>query len=199
MSIFNLRCIDRWNNRPSNGLDQIRTYKLFKGRSPLISILTAECLGTFILVFIGNCSVAQKIAGGDLSVQSIDVNFAYGLGAAFGIYCSQGVSGGHINPAVSLAQFILGNITFVQLCFYVMGQFLGAFISACLTFAVYVDAINFVDPKYTIPGYECDPLNATATCSHTAGIFATYPTGFFPTSTFELLVDQVSFFFNFVQ
>ena len=79
-----------------------------------------------------------------------------------------------------------------------MGQFLGAFISACLTFAVYVDAINFVDPKYTIPGYECDPLNATATCSHTAGIFATYPTGFFPTSTFELLVDQVSFFY-FVQ
>ena len=76
-----------------------------------------------------------------------------------------------------------------------MGQFLGAFISACLTFAVYVDAINFVDPHYTIPGYECDPLNATATCSHTAGIFATYPTGFFPTSTFELLVDQVSFFF----
>ena len=74
-----------------------------------------------------------------------------------------------------------------------MGQFLGAFISACLTFAVYVDAINFVDPNYTIPGYACDPLNVNATCSHTAGIFATYPTGFFPTSTFELLVDQVSF------
>ena len=74
-----------------------------------------------------------------------------------------------------------------------MGQFLGAFISACLTFAVYVDAINHVDPNYTVPGFECDPLDKNATCSHTAGIFATYPTGFFPTSTFELLVDQVSF------
>ena len=109
------------------------------------------------------------------------------------IYCSQGVSGGHINPAVSLAQFILGNITFAQFCFYVMGQFLGAFISACLTYAVYVDAINHVDPYYTIPGYACDALNPNVTCSPTAGIFATYPTGFFPTSTFELLVDQVRF------
>ena len=37
---------------------------------------------------------------------SLSVHFAWGLGAAFGIYLAKNTSGGHINPAVTLSKFI---------------------------------------------------------------------------------------------
>ena len=66
----------------------------------------SELLGTFILCVIGNASVAQNIALGNAAF--LDINLAYGLGCAFGVYVSAGVSGGHINPAVTISETILG-------------------------------------------------------------------------------------------
>ena len=40
------------------------------------------------------------------SSSSLSVHFAWGLGAAFGIYLAKNTSGGHINPAVTLSKFI---------------------------------------------------------------------------------------------
>ena len=94
-----------------------------------MSVFTAEVIGTFLLVFIGNNSVAQKIAQ-DGNV--LDINLAYGLGCAFGVYVSGGISGGHLNPAVSISQLILGNIPLKLCLVYIAAQMLGAFLTrAC--------------------------------------------------------------------
>ena len=94
-----------------------------------MSVFTAEVIGTFLLVFIGNNSVAQKIAQ---EGNVLDINLAYGLGCAFGVYVSGGISGGHLNPAVSISQLILGNITLKLCLVYIAAQMLGAFLTrAC--------------------------------------------------------------------
>ena len=69
-----------------------------------------------------------------------------------------------------------------------MGQLAGAFLSACLTFVVFMDGIRHIDPDYTVPGYNC--TNPDVVCTPTAGIFSTYPTDLYPISTLNLFMDQ---------
>jgi len=71
----------------------------------------AELIGTFILCTIGNGSVAQNIAQG---ASYLDINIAYGLGCAFGVYVSAGISGGHINPARSTKKYYFQKFSFTH-------------------------------------------------------------------------------------
>ncbi|WP_233579745.1 MIP/aquaporin family protein [Frondihabitans sp. PhB188] len=64
------------------------------------------------------------------------VNFGWGLAVMAGILVSY-KSGAHLNPAVSIAQLILGNITFVQFLVYVLAQMIGAIIGAVLVYLAY--------------------------------------------------------------
>jgi len=69
----------------------------------------AEFVGTFILVALGDGSVAQKVyftGGGSF----FTVNWGYGLAVAFGVFASARISGGHINPAVSTTMVALGKV-----------------------------------------------------------------------------------------
>ncbi|XP_068083884.1 uncharacterized protein [Anabrus simplex] len=72
---------------------------------------------------------------------------------------------GHINPAVTLAFALIGRVPCRKICTYFTGQYLGAFIAAFFTYAVYSDAIyNFDSGERQIIGDNA-----------TAGIFATFP------------------------
>ncbi|WP_434010998.1 MIP/aquaporin family protein [Frondihabitans sucicola] len=67
------------------------------------------------------------------------------FGWAFAVFAGVTVSyksGAHLNPAVSLAQLILGNITFVQFLIYILAQMVGAIIGAVLCFLAYKDHFN---------------------------------------------------------
>ena len=71
----------------------------------------AESLGTFVLVFVGiggalQCSKYSK----QESCTSIHGPLAGGLGAALGIYIGANASGGHANPAVTIAFAVLGRL-----------------------------------------------------------------------------------------
>ena len=61
------------------------------------------------------------------------------LGACFGVYLSKSISGGHINPAVTITRTILGNFPAQKLVPYILSQTLGAFISSCLVYSAYID------------------------------------------------------------
>ena len=87
----------------------------------------AEFIGTFVLVFFA-CGTAV-VVGCDGNV----ANAAYGLtAAAFGLvivamaYSIGNVSGCHINPAVSIAMLVDGQMNVKDFCGYVVAQFLGA-------------------------------------------------------------------------
>ncbi|MHA3991679.1 aquaporin, partial [Salmonella enterica] len=65
----------------------------------------AEVLGTGLLIFFGGgCVAALKVAGATFGQWEISV--FWGLGVAMAIYLSAGVSGAHLNPAVTIALWI---------------------------------------------------------------------------------------------
>lgn len=76
------------------------------------------------------------------------------MAVTLAVYIVGKVSGGHINPAVTLAQCVLGNFPWIELPFYAFAQIAGGFFSSVILFAVYSDM---------------DKTDSTA------GIFATYP------------------------
>jgi MIP family channel proteins len=82
-----------------------------------------------------------------------------------GIIVSGKVSGGHLNPAVSIGNLIYGNISFLQFVFYVVAQILGAFAGCAMVFVIYLDALNAFDGGHR----QVSGLNGTA------GIFVTIP------------------------
>lgn len=141
----------------------------------------AEFLGTFALVIFGDGAVAQvvlgeKAGGGEFFGGFLNICFGYGLALMIGILISGGVSGGHLNPAVTFTMALLGKINIKQVPVYMAGQFLGAFFAALILWGNYADKIYIADgPTYSMA---------------TAGIFASYPTD--PRlSTATLVMDQM--------
>ncbi len=79
----------------------------------------AEFVGTFLLVLIG---VGAAVAGAGY----VGTALAFGTSIVILAYSVGRISGGHVNPAVSLAMAIRGDISWKQFIGYVVSQFLGA-------------------------------------------------------------------------
>ena len=89
-----------------------------------------EFIGTFVLVLFG-CGIAV-VSGGDLVATAL----AFGLAIVACAYVIGGISGCHVNPAVSLAMLIRGDIDVKDFCFYVLSQVVGAFCGAGILFLI---------------------------------------------------------------
>jgi glycerol uptake facilitator protein len=101
-------------------------------------IFLYETLGTAMLLLFGCGVVANAILAANKGLGGgwLLINFGRGLGVYAGVYTAF-PSGAHINPAVTVSQLMMGNITAVQSLFYFMGEFLGAFLGAVLTWLAY--------------------------------------------------------------
>ncbi len=141
--------------------------------------LIAEFLGTFVLIVFGAGVVAQFLLSEGRNGSYLAVNIGWGLGVALGIYISAGVSGAHINPAISLALAVRRNFPWRKVIPYSLAQTAGAFAASAIVFAVYREAFTAFD------GGSRMVTGAKAT----AGIFATYPQPFL--SIPGGLVDQI--------
>lgn len=98
----------------------------------------AEFYGTFILVFIGTGSIAFGL-GSDL----LGVAIAFGVGAMMAIYTIGHISGGHLNPVVTLAMVLDRRMTFKNGLIYGAGQLLGA-LFASLSIQIGSQADTFI-------------------------------------------------------
>ena len=90
----------------------------------------AEFIGTFVLVFMG-CGSAVFL-GADVGGGHLAVALAFGLSIVSMAYVIGGVSGCHINPAVSLAMFLEKKISLQEFAGYAVSQILGAVAAAAL-------------------------------------------------------------------
>uniref|UniRef100_A0A8C5P7J2 Uncharacterized protein n=1 Tax=Leptobrachium leishanense TaxID=445787 RepID=A0A8C5P7J2_9ANUR len=125
----------------------------------------AEFLGTLILILFGCGSVAQMELSGFAKAQFLSVNMAFGFAVTTGAYTCAGVSGAHLNPAVSLSMCVLNRLSKRMMLVYWLAQFLGSFVGASLVFSLYYDAIYvYSGGNFTVTGPQA-----------TAGIFASYP------------------------
>ena len=107
-----------------------------------------EFLGTFILVLLGCGSAA--IAGETLG--TVGIAFAFGLSIVAIAYSVGRVSGGHVNPAVSLAMLLSKKMTVKDFCGYVVAQILGAFAGSGLLLAI-TKCTTLVDAGLGANGY----------------------------------------------
>ena len=90
----------------------------------------AEFIGTFVLVFMG-CGSAVLL-GCDPNGGHLAVAFAFGLSIVAMAYTIGGISGCHINPAVSLAMLLNKKLSIFDFVGYVISQILGAIAAAGL-------------------------------------------------------------------
>ncbi len=138
----------------------------------------SEFLGTFILIVFGVGVVAQVVLGGGNNGQYLSINIGWGLAVTMGVYVA-GVSGGHLNPAVTVALAVWRGFPWSKVGPYVVAQFAGAFVASAIVYVTYADALAHFDGG----------VRQVAGSLGTAGIWATYPQPWL--STLGGLVDQI--------
>jgi MIP family channel proteins len=89
--------------------------------------IAAEFLGTLFFVFLGTGSVvaALNFGGSDTGIL-VCIAIAHGLGILTAVAWTANISGGHINPAVTIAMMLTKNIGMTRGVAYIIAQFAGA-------------------------------------------------------------------------
>jgi MIP family channel proteins len=91
--------------------------------------LVAEFIGVFMLVFIGGgAMIINGYHEGAVSLGGIAA--AHGLALAIAVTATMNISGGHINPAITIGLWSIGRIQSRKAGLYVIAQLLGAVLAA---------------------------------------------------------------------
>lgn len=145
----------------------------------MLAELIAEFLGTFVLMLFGTGVVAMvQLFGAGIPGEIVkggytNITIAWGIAVTMGIYISGKISGGHLNPAVTIALAVFRGFKWRKVAPYIAVQVLGAFCAAALVFWNYHPAFMAVDPQL----------------QHTASVFTTFPA--FPQIPSAGFLDQV--------
>jgi aquaglyceroporin related protein, other eukaryote len=131
----------------------------------------SEFFGVFILILFGDGVVAQVVLSDGKKGDYQSISWGWGIGVMLGVYAS-GISGAHINPAVTFANCVFRKFPWRKFPGYMLAQILGAMTASAIVYANYKSAIDVFEGGSsirTVPGFS-----ETAT----AGIFCTYPAEF---------------------
>ncbi|MFF5847144.1 MIP/aquaporin family protein [Streptomyces massasporeus] len=166
-------------------------------RAGLAGECLAEFLGTFVLISFGCGVVAMTVAALPGSGRTegptifflgagdwLLITWGWCMAVILGIYVAGGVSGAHINPAVTLAFAVRRKFPWVKVLPYWASQVLGALAGAALVYAVYHDAINAFDDAFKGPKTNGKTLASFS-------IFATFPAPYFNGGVWGPLLDQI--------
>jgi glycerol uptake facilitator protein len=141
---------------------------------PLGFALLAEFLATALLILLGDGVVAGVVLL-KMTSDKMMVTTGWGLAVALAVYVSGRMSGGHINPAVTLALAARGEFPRSRVLPYWGAQLAGAFLGACLVYADYAEAFGaFERDEHVVRGAMADGKLAGPAAGG-AGVFATYP------------------------
>jgi glycerol uptake facilitator protein len=162
-------------------------------RKGLLGELWAEFFGCFILISFGDGVVAMLwglVGSGRSSAGPLQssgdwllITWGWALAVAFAVYVSGGITGAHINPAITLGAAIRKQLPWNKVPGYWIAQVLGCFLGAALVFLVYNNAINHYDQAQHI-------VKGTAASVSTYSTFATFPAPYFH-SFLGPLIDQI--------
>jgi len=145
----------------------------------LVAELIAEFLGTFVLILFGAGVVAMVVLFPSNAPASsahggyTNITLGWGLAVTMGIYVAGKISGGHLNPAVTLALAVFRGFPWRKVVPYAIVQTAGAFLAAAVVYRNYLPAFHQFDPQL----------------EKTAGIFTTFPA--FPEVLPAGFLDQV--------
>ena len=94
----------------------------------------AECLGTFVLTFLG-CGTAMFL-GCNTPAGVVGTAIAFGLAVVAMAYTIGGISGCHINPAITLGVALSGRMSWKDACGYWVGQVIGGILAGAVLLLV---------------------------------------------------------------
>jgi glycerol uptake facilitator protein len=161
----------------------------------LWSELAAEFLGCVVLIAFGDGVVAVAVAGLPESGRTLVIfqgaggwlliTWGWAMAVAMAVYVAGGISGAHINPAVTLAFAVKGDFPWRKVVPYWIAQIAGCFIGAALVMLDYFKAIN----AWNVAHHVVD--RASATGLTTFSIFATFPASYFHSQMLFPFIDQV--------
>ncbi|MEO6828053.1 MAG: MIP/aquaporin family protein [Microbacteriaceae bacterium] len=168
-----------------------------KRRGGLWGECLAEFLGTFVLIAFGDGVVAMAVAalpgsgrtaGPTVIFQGVGdwllIGWGWAFAVAFGVYVAGGISGAHLNPAITLAFAIRRKFAWVKVLPYMLSQLIGAFVGAALVLLVYHNAIDAFDAASKGPKTNGHTLA-------TFSIFATFPAPYYHGDMIGPLIDQI--------
>jgi glycerol uptake facilitator protein len=163
-------------------------------RAGLAGAMLAEFFGTFVLILLGDGTVALAVVGlpgsgrQNLNLMPFGpanwliIVFGWAFAVTFGAYVAGGISGAHLNPAVTLAFAVRRKFDWKYVLPYWVVQLIGSFCGAAVVYAVYYSAIDNYNQIYHLA--RPDSLD-------TYSIFATFPAPYFHGSAVGPFVDQI--------
>jgi len=115
--------------------------------------LVAEAIGTFWIVFAG-CGSAL-LAGGvpQLGIGVFGIAFAFGLSVVTMVYAVGHISGGHLNPAVSIGLMLSKRFPAHEVPGYIAAQVIGAILGAGVLYLIASGRAGFVPGGFASNGY----------------------------------------------
>src|SRR3984893_9856515 len=166
-------------------------------RTGLLGDLGAEFVGTFVLIAFGDGVVAMAVAALNQSGRAANghtiflaagdwllITWGWAIAVTVGVYVAGGITGAHINPAVTFAFAVRGEFPWRKVPWYWLAQVAGAFAGAALVFLVYHDAIS----SYESANHITRGADSSVT---TFSIFATFPAPYFKGGWIGPLIDQI--------
>ncbi|RPJ22491.1 MAG: aquaporin, partial [Chloroflexi bacterium] len=110
----------------------------------MLGQLIGEVFGTFILILLGdgvvaNVGLAPRLAAGAYNWNTITLGWAFAVIVA--VYVSAGVSGAHLNPAVTIALAAKRGFPWSKVAPYILAQMVGAFLGALGVYLTYRDGL----------------------------------------------------------
>lgn len=157
--------------------------------------LIAEFLGSFTLIAFGAGVVAVAVVGLPESGRTtvifqgagdwLLITWGWAFAVAMAVYVAGGVSGAHINPAVTFALAVKGDFPWKKVVPYWIVQVIGCFAGAALVYANYYPAINAWNAANHV-------LSRGASGGLTTySIFGTFPAAYYHANMFGPFIDQV--------
>lgn len=130
--------------------------------SPFIS----EFLGTMVLLTLGTSVVASQVLSHTKSSKGdwLTICLGWALAVLMAVLLAAPHSGAHLNPAFSLAMYLLGNISGCQMVQYIGAQLLGAMAGSALTYSLFY--LHFQNTP--LPGTRCSVFFTNPAISHPA-------------------------------
>lgn len=137
----------------------------------------AEFVGTMLLIILGDGVVANVTLNksGMKGAGSIQITLAWGLAVMVPAFIFGAASGAHFNPALTIALAVDGSLTWAEVPVYIIAQFAGAILGACIVYLLFKDQFDATDDPGTKLGvFSCGPSVPNMPLNILAEVVATF-------------------------
>lgn len=167
-------------------------------RTSVLGEVASEFLGTLIMLAFGDGVVAMAVAALNQSGRGtaifnasgdwLLITWGWAMAVTIAVYVAGGVSGAHLNPAITIAMAFRREFPWKKVAPYIAAQIAGAYAGAAIVYLNYRDAIASFERAH---GIVRGALGGGADSTVTFSIFATFPAPYHGTSPVGPLIDQI--------